>query len=338
MKHSFASLPCPCGRAGRPDRWSRHGSRSSASGHGSPLRHCARRLAPAVRPSRSLRLEALHRRPGLDQRAVDREVLVDRSFFTLGCASTAAGTSPRCRLPAAGRGSSRTPMVPDGIVDADADKPAEQQVVFQPLHQKPLKPRRRSRSPRSPRLRNPGQLRRGERYRQNPPLKGVKIGRRYGVKFERRLTGASECSSQPPSKRCCDDRLNSPSRNGAMVLIYGLATEKPQIGSQAGSRLFAPDLDDDNAVGISWGLFARAANVSASARPDRSTIAAPPMNSGAHRRRDHIRFAYFARAANAAGRVSMFTRPAAAGERGDRRCDKCSLKGRNVRWCGMGSA
>src|SRR6266403_1579735 len=50
------------------------------------------------------------------------------------------------------------------------------------------KPRRRSRNPRSPRLRNPGQLRRGERYRQNPPLKGVKIGRRCGVKFERRLT------------------------------------------------------------------------------------------------------------------------------------------------------
>jgi DNA replication protein DnaC len=44
------------------------------------------------------------------------------------------------------------------------------------------KPRRRSRSPRSPRLRNPGQLRRGERYRQNPPLKGVKIGRRSGVR------------------------------------------------------------------------------------------------------------------------------------------------------------
>src|ERR1700693_3689317 len=50
------------------------------------------------------------------------------------------------------------------------------------------KPRRRSRNPRSPRLRNPGQLQRGERYRQNTPLKGVKIGRRYGVKFERRLT------------------------------------------------------------------------------------------------------------------------------------------------------
>ncbi|MGY2937914.1 hypothetical protein ACVWZ6_007516 [Bradyrhizobium sp. GM6.1] len=51
------------------------------------------------------------------------------------------------------------------------------------------KPRRRSRNPRSHRLRNPDQLRRCERYRQNPPLEGVKIGRRYGVKFERRLTG-----------------------------------------------------------------------------------------------------------------------------------------------------
>jgi DNA-binding CsgD family transcriptional regulator len=29
---------------------------------------------------------------------------------------------------------------------------------------------------------------RRDRYRQNPPLKGVKIGRRYRVKFERRLT------------------------------------------------------------------------------------------------------------------------------------------------------
>ncbi|MET4218278.1 hypothetical protein ABIB00_003496, partial [Bradyrhizobium sp. LB14.3] len=38
------------------------------------------------------------------------------------------------------------------------------------------------------RLRNPDQLRRCERYHQNPPLEGVKIGRRYGVKFERRLT------------------------------------------------------------------------------------------------------------------------------------------------------
>src|SRR5271163_4507413 len=58
------------------------------------------------------------------------------------------------------------------------------------------KPRRRSRNPRSPRLRNPGQLRRGERYRQAPSPKGVKIGRRCGVKFERRLTADSGYCSE----------------------------------------------------------------------------------------------------------------------------------------------
>jgi IstB-like ATP binding protein len=36
-------------------------------------------------------------------------------------------------------------------------------------------PRRRSRNPRSARLRNPGQLRRAERCHQTPPLEGVKI-------------------------------------------------------------------------------------------------------------------------------------------------------------------
>ena len=40
--------------------------------------------------------------------------------------------------------------------------------------------------PRSRRLRNPDQLRRRDRYRQN--TSGVKIGRRYGVKFGSRLT------------------------------------------------------------------------------------------------------------------------------------------------------
>jgi hypothetical protein len=49
-------------------------------------------------------------------------------------------------------------------------------------------PRRRSHSPRSRRLRNLGQLRRRERYRQIPSLKGVKIARRYGVKIGSRLT------------------------------------------------------------------------------------------------------------------------------------------------------
>jgi len=43
-------------------------------------------------------------------------------------------------------------------------------------------------NPRSSRLRNPGQLR-VERYPQSTPREGVKIGRRYGVKVQRRLTG-----------------------------------------------------------------------------------------------------------------------------------------------------
>jgi hypothetical protein len=51
-----------------------------------------------------------------------------------------------------------------------------------------FKPRRRSRSPRSHLLRKRGRLRRRERYRESTPLKGIKIGRRYGVIFERRLT------------------------------------------------------------------------------------------------------------------------------------------------------
>ena len=73
MKHSRLSRPRPCDRAARRGRWSIRGSRSSASPCGSCARRCApvRRLRPAV-----LRPEALHRRPGLDQRAVDREVLV----------------------------------------------------------------------------------------------------------------------------------------------------------------------------------------------------------------------------------------------------------------------
>ena len=48
--------------------------------------------------------------------------------------------------------------------------------------------RRSPDNPRSRRLRNPDQLRWRERYRPNPSLKGVKIGRRSGVKFGSRLT------------------------------------------------------------------------------------------------------------------------------------------------------
>src|SRR5262245_55685704 len=51
------------------------------------------------------------------------------------------------------------------------------------------KPRRRSSPrPRSRRLRNPSQLRRRERYRQNPPLKGVPFACRSGGPVQCRLT------------------------------------------------------------------------------------------------------------------------------------------------------
>src|SRR5215831_17604211 len=53
------------------------------------------------------------------------------------------------------------------------------------------KPNRRSHSnPRSRRLRNPDQLRRRERYRQNSSFERVKIGRRWWVKFASRLTSS----------------------------------------------------------------------------------------------------------------------------------------------------
>ncbi|MBN8975827.1 MAG: GAF domain-containing protein, partial [Rhizobiales bacterium] len=46
------------------------------------------------------------------------------------------------------------------------------------------------------RLRNPGQLRRVERYPQITPREGVKIGRRYGVKFVSRLTQLTDTLEQ----------------------------------------------------------------------------------------------------------------------------------------------
>ncbi|MFK4654255.1 hypothetical protein ABIF97_004189 [Bradyrhizobium japonicum] len=61
-----------------------------------------RRLAGAV-----LRFDALHRGPGLDQRAIDREVIAGQKPLHPGLRPP-RGTWPRWHLPAAGRGSSRT--------------------------------------------------------------------------------------------------------------------------------------------------------------------------------------------------------------------------------------
>ena len=51
-------------------------------------------------------------------------------------------------------------------------------------------------NPRSPRLRNPDQLRRGERYHSRASQRGVNFGRRSGVTFRRRLTARSRLSGQ----------------------------------------------------------------------------------------------------------------------------------------------
>jgi hypothetical protein len=75
MSHevSLASLPCPCDKAWPPGPWSRHASRWRSSRHEVALAVAARaeRIARTI-----LRLEALHRGPGSNLRAIDRKMLV----------------------------------------------------------------------------------------------------------------------------------------------------------------------------------------------------------------------------------------------------------------------
>src|SRR3954452_12040838 len=80
-----------------------------------------------------LGLEALHRSPGLNQRAINREVLIREQPShawerqdggqKLGC--DIAFEQPVAVLGEGGR-------VPDGIIDAEPDEPAEQEIVIQP--------------------------------------------------------------------------------------------------------------------------------------------------------------------------------------------------------------
>jgi len=84
-----------------------------------------------------LRLDALHRRPGLDQRAVDGEVVGGQEPLDLGLRQDRAQElrgDVAFEQPVPVLREDR--MVPGRIVNADADKPPEQEVVFQTLHQK----------------------------------------------------------------------------------------------------------------------------------------------------------------------------------------------------------
>src|ERR1700732_3436278 len=97
------------------------------------------------------------------------------------------------------------------------------------------KPRRRSRSPRSHRLRNPDQLRRRERYRQNPSPKGVKIGRRCGVKFERRLTPGGGVALLRASEHLKGLRTkNDDQKTGVEIVRKALSWPARQIAINAG--------------------------------------------------------------------------------------------------------
>ncbi len=125
-----------------------------------------RRLARAV-----LRLDALHRGPGFDQRAIDREVIARQKLLYLGLRQhrrEELGRDVAFQQPVAVLREHR--MVPGCDVDADTDEPAEQQIVFQPLHQKPL------RADRIKRLQQhrPQQLLR--RYRR-PPNRRIEPGK-----------------------------------------------------------------------------------------------------------------------------------------------------------------
>jgi hypothetical protein len=98
---------------------------------------CRRRAAAVLRPER------LHAGPSLDQRAVDREVLVGQQRLDLGLRQDRPqelGGDLALEQPVAVLGENG--YVPDRVVDAKPDKPAEQEVVVQLLHELALRTHR----------------------------------------------------------------------------------------------------------------------------------------------------------------------------------------------------
>ena len=94
----------------------------------------------ARRPVRAVAsAHALDRRPGLDQRAIDAEVLVREQLRLVGLAHHAPQQlSGHLRLdqPVAVLGEAR--VIPDRLIDRQPHEPAKQQVVIQLLAQQPL--------------------------------------------------------------------------------------------------------------------------------------------------------------------------------------------------------
>ena len=113
-----------------------------------PIPSRSRRRAPcllvAAAARRVVRVvlgpEALHRRPRLDQAAVDAEMLAREQAGDLrliqNLGQKLGGEVAREQaIPALREGR----MIPDLIFDAEPDEPAEQQVEVQPLHQLALR-------------------------------------------------------------------------------------------------------------------------------------------------------------------------------------------------------
>src|SRR3984957_20327598 len=90
-----------------------------------------------------LRLEAFHRRPGFDQRAVDRKVVRAQkalhAWLDQNGVQKFRGDRPFEKTVAVLR---KYRMIPRRLIDADPDEPAEQKIELQPLHQLALRPDR----------------------------------------------------------------------------------------------------------------------------------------------------------------------------------------------------
>src|SRR5258708_18420137 len=92
---------------------------------------------------RLIRLDALHRSPRLDQRAIDREVLARQQPFDPGL-SEDGGQELRRDLtveqPVAVLRKAR--VIPDRVIHAQPDKPPEQKIELEPLHELTLRTNR----------------------------------------------------------------------------------------------------------------------------------------------------------------------------------------------------
>lgn len=90
-----------------------------------------------------LRLEAFHRCPGLDEGAIDREVIVRQEGRDLAMGQDRRhdlARHVRCQQPVAVLREHR--WHPDRVINPETHEPAEQQVVLHLLHQLPLGPDR----------------------------------------------------------------------------------------------------------------------------------------------------------------------------------------------------